>query len=189
MTVKQRNPKAISDIRRNRRALVGKQIVIGWPKGTTAVSIMYPDGTPVLFVAVWNQFGATINHPGGTRYVVGSDGKSRFVSNEFVGPVTGITGPHQIKIPARDFMRPGGLAASKKVGAIMRKNIKLIHEGSIDNEALLKQAALVAEAELKKAIRKLRSPPNAPGTVARKKSSNPLVDTGLLIQSVTSDIR
>lgn len=189
MTFEQKNPSALEDIRRNRRALLGKKIALGWPSGTESVSILYPNGTPVLFVAVWNQFGATIEHPGGTRYVVGADGKARFVSNDFVGPVSGITGPHQIKIPKRDFMGPGGLAASKKVGALIRKNISLIHSGSIDNEKILQQAALLAEAELKKAIRNLRSPPNAPSTVAKKKSSNPLVDTGLLIQSVTSSIK
>jgi hypothetical protein len=46
-----------------------------------------------------------------------------------------------------------------------------------------------AAAIMKNTIRDLKEPPNAPSTVAKKKSANPLVDTGLLMQSVTWELR
>ena len=189
MAVKQKNPNWMNEVRKNRRSLLRKKVAIGWPKGTDAVSITYPNGTPVLSVAVWNQFGATARHPGGTRYVIGGDGKSRFVRNDFVGPVSGITGPHEINIPPRDFMRPGGRNASEKAGAILRKHNKDVNAGKVDGTSLLEQAAAVGVAELQKAITDLSDPPNAPSTVARKKSSNPLVNTRAMTQSITWAIR
>lgn len=46
-----------------------------------------------------------------------------------------------------------------------------------------------AAAVMKNTIRDFDNPPNAPSTIARKKSDNPLVDTGLMMQSVTWDVR
>src|SRR5690606_26418949 len=60
------------------------------------------------------HFGADINHPGGTRYVVGKDGKASFVSNDFTGPVNGVTQPHKITIPARRWLDTGAESGSKE---------------------------------------------------------------------------
>ena len=46
-----------------------------------------------------------------------------------------------------------------------------------------------AAAIMKRTIRDFDDPPNAPATIKKKKSSNPLVDTGLLMQSVTWELR
>jgi hypothetical protein len=43
--------------------------------------------------------------------------------------------------------------------------------------------------DFRRKITTLRSPPNAPSTVAKKGSSNPLIDTGAMRQSVRSRIR
>lgn len=42
------------------------------------------------------------------------------------------------------------------------------------------------EDKIKAKILNLRTPPNAPSTIARKKSSNPLIDTGQFRQGVTA---
>lgn len=44
---------------------------------------------------------------------------------------------------------------------------------------------LIGQSEVQKSITKLRTPPNAKYTIERKGSSNPLIDTGFLRQSVT----
>ena len=54
----------------------------------------------------------------------------------------------------------------------------------------MKRLALKMEGDIKKRIGNRQiTPPNAPSTVRRKKSSTPLVDTGQLRRSVTSAIR
>lgn len=59
-------------------------------------------GTNKVYAAI-HQFGGTIKHPGGTRYVV-VNAVAMFVSNAFMGPVSGITKPHPIPMPARPFL-------------------------------------------------------------------------------------
>ncbi|WP_198140943.1 phage virion morphogenesis protein [Polaromonas sp. JS666] len=59
-------------------------------------------GTNSIKAAI-HQFGGTIKHPGGTRYVI-VDGMARFVSNSLVGPVSGVTKPHPIDMPARPML-------------------------------------------------------------------------------------
>jgi phage gpG-like protein len=54
----------------------------------------------VKYAAI-HEFGGTINHPGGTRYIFGPGGRAIFVSKEYVGPVAGVTKPHPITIPPR----------------------------------------------------------------------------------------
>lgn len=50
-----------------------------------------------------HEFGANINHPGGTPYKILSNGQARFVSKKDAGDLP-VTGPHNIKIPARSFL-------------------------------------------------------------------------------------
>lgn len=59
-------------------------------------------GTNKVYAAI-HQFGGTIKHPGGTRFVL-IDGMARFVSNSLVGPVSGVTKPHPIGMPARPML-------------------------------------------------------------------------------------
>ena len=185
-TVKQKNPGWLKDLTKRYRE--GGQVAIGFPAGTDATGLAYPDGTRVVDVAVINQFGADFVHPGGTRYVV-SGGKAQFVSNDFVGPVHGVTKSHRIVIPRRDFMGPGGRAAAEKAKPIAEAAVKAINKGNVDINSVLNQMGAVGAAEISNAIITLSDPPNAPSTARKKKSSNPLVDTGLMAQSVTWIVR
>lgn len=51
-----------------------------------------------------HQFGGTIKHPGGTRYVIIGGGMAVFVRNSFTGPTHGVTKPHNITISARPYL-------------------------------------------------------------------------------------
>lgn len=53
--------------------------------------------------AAAHQFGATINHPGGTPYGFGKDGNIVF-KKKGSAKIIGYTGPHVIEIPARPFI-------------------------------------------------------------------------------------
>lgn len=50
-----------------------------------------------------HEFGANINHPGGTPYKILSNGQARFVSKKD-GEGLPVTGPHNINVPSRSFL-------------------------------------------------------------------------------------
>lgn len=68
-------------------------------------------GTNVEYARI-QEFGGTINHPGGTHYIMTDDGP-RFLRDEkalemkLEGKFVGVTKPHPITLPPRPFMAPG----------------------------------------------------------------------------------
>jgi phage gpG-like protein len=130
------------------------------------------------------HFGADINHPGGTRYVIGKDGKARFVSDDFVGPVSGVTGPHKITIPARPWLDVGAEAGAKEMLDTIQEGV----EDGLNAKQIITRVGLTAEGAIKKYINELNTPPNAASTIRKKGSSNPLVDTGNMRESVVSTV-
>lgn len=89
-------------------------------------------------------------------------------------------------IPERPTLRPTMKKERIKYVQIMAK---------IAANAMKKQKGLgvkrqmgllgtVAEADLKKAIVDLKAPPNSETTIAKKKSDNPLIDTGQMLNSI-----
>lgn len=159
-------------------------------------SARYADGTPVAYVASIQEFGVSFTHPGGTSYVIGEDGMARFVSNDFTGPVMGVTQPHEITIPPRPFMRT--TAAEKQTDWIelMRKGGKAVINGNETVESVLNKIGLLAAGQIGETIAALSSPALKPGTVkARQRKmadgksvgnlTKPLVESGILINSPT----
>jgi phage gpG-like protein len=167
-TVRQKNPGWLGKL--VRRYQGGPVLAMGWPVGTSGAGTRYPDGTSVVMVASVNQFGATIQHPGGKV------GKNQ-------------AGPHQIDIPARDFMTPGGKAAQAATEPIKKALLPALNAGKVTKEQILGHMGPFAEAALKKAIADFTDPPNAPSTIRRKGDDNPLEDTRLMVQSVTHVVR
>lgn len=142
-----------------------------------------PEGAGITMaqLGATQHFGADINHPGGTRYQVGSDGMATFVRNDFTGPVTGVTQPHKIKIPARPWLDVGVASGNKEY-------IEIIGEGLAKQEdpvKILNQVGNVAVGYTQQFMTNLQSPPNAASTIAQKGSSNPLINTGAMRGSVT----
>jgi len=149
--VKQTNPGWLKELAK--RYKKGGEVAIGFPAGTDSVGLSYPDGTLVLDVAVWQQYGV----PG--------------------------------HIPRRDYMGSGGRAASEKAKPIAVHAVRAINRGKVDIESTLNQMGAVGASEISQAIVMLSDPPNAESTIRAKKSSNPLVDTGLLAGAPTWIIR
>ncbi len=92
-------------------------------------------------------------------------------------------------IPARPFMQLGQEPALKAVEPIAKALVPLLNEGKLTIADMLEDMGAPAVAEFKQAITDLKTPANAPSTIARKGSSNPLVDTGLLRSSLTYAVR
>lgn len=154
-TVKHKKPGLIKKIEKSFEET--PDIAIGFPRGK-ASSIQYPDGTPLIDVAVYNNYG-TFNNDG------------------------------SVHIPPRPFMDVGGLQAINQTKQMRLTLWKKVRSGEISAEDAAQIIGSKAAAIMKNTIRDFSDPPNAPSTIAKKKSSNPLVDTGLLMQSATWDVR
>lgn len=85
-------------------------------------------------------------------------------------------------IPPRPTLYPTLAGNGGKYAQIMARLIAGELRGGRSNHGLL---GVVAAGDVQEAILTLASPPNAPETIAKKGSSNPLIDTGQLRQSIT----
>jgi len=132
------------------------------------------------------HFGADIDHPGGTAYGYNSEsdaqnGKVRFLQRGKGYAVLGYTAPHKINIPARPWLDVGVQSGSADYLEVIQNS-----NGKLDKA--LEVIGQIAVGKVQKYMIDLRSPPNAPSTVKQKGSSNPLIDTGALVQSVTYSV-
>ncbi|WP_445496676.1 hypothetical protein [Photorhabdus sp. SF281] len=168
------------------REMGKKKVVVGVPAATNSLR---DDDLSNVTIAAAHEFGATIKHPGGTRYDKSSNGRAKFVSNSFVGPVCGVTSAHEIVIPERSFLRSTLDENKEKAAKLLANSIRetLLTDG--DKTAPF---ALVGEkmaGEVKRKIQAGINPALNPKTVKRKGSSKPLIDTGQLVQSITYEVR
>lgn len=88
-------------------------------------------------------------------------------------------------IPERPFLSLAIKENTEKYRAAIKKNAAPILRGDVDETVLLKKLGVVAQGDIQEKITSLRTPPNADQTIQRKGSSNPLIDTGEMRQSVT----
>lgn len=190
ITTRQLNPDWAKKIAKRIKGLTKKVVAIGFPRGGKAASLTYDNGMSVLDVAVVNQFGADIDHPGGTPYMIGKDGKAVFVSKDSPG-VEGlpVTKPHKIKVPARPFMDQGTEKIIADVKGEMAAVAKQANRNEINADQALAKVGVFGVAAIQEAITDGTYEPNAASTKRRKKSEKPLIDTGKLRQSVASVVR
>ena len=87
-------------------------------------------------------------------------------------------------IPARPWLDVGVASGKKEYTRIIRNVVG--NGGSLDDA--LDIVAPVAQAATQQYIIKLKTPANAPSTIKRKNSTNPLIDTGQMSQSVKAKI-
>lgn len=147
-----------------------------------------PDITNASLGAI-HEFGANVDHPGGTSYGYASKAAAdrnevRFLKSGTGYAELGVTGPHTINIPARPWLVPGVRSADQQYLDIIATGI----ENRTAIETILNQLGVVAQGAVQKYMVELKTPPNAPSTIRKKGSSNPLIDTGALRQSVTYTI-
>lgn len=95
------------------------------------------------------------------------------------------------RIPSRPFMSVAfeGLRKTKLKRAIKKESALLIspqHVESVDSS--FRRLGVLGVSLIQEAITGIESPENADSTKARKKSSNPLIDTGRMRQSVQYEL-
>lgn len=158
------------------------------------VGLFATDKNPDLVkIGAVNEFGAIIQHPGGTPYGYRSKrarllGKLRFIKKDGKGIILGITGPHSIVIPPRSFIRSVFWSRESEIKEYAQYLIKQIIEGMSKSQALTLMG-IKLQIFIKEKIGSNIPPPNAYSTVFKKKSSKTLIDTGHMQQSVTWEIR
>ena len=91
------------------------------------------------------------------------------------------------RIPKRDFFALAKDDIKKEALEIMK--LVAVAQTEEKQEVLMNLAGEAATSALKQAITDLDSPPNAPSTIARKGSSNPLIDTAHMRDSTTYVVR
>lgn len=87
-------------------------------------------------------------------------------------------------IPVRPFMRN---AFDKNREVLYRSKERAFSSVVVNNMDAKRALEIIGEAhkgQIQQEIVDLKFPPNAPSTIKRKKSSNPLIDTGQLRQSI-----
>ncbi|MGS1116018.1 hypothetical protein [Castellaniella sp. UC4442_H9] len=88
------------------------------------------------------------------------------------------------KIPARPWLDKGAESGTKEYVSTIREGI----EDGLDAKRIMTRVGIEAEGAIKQYITDLDTPPNAPATIRKKGSSNPLIDTGNMRASVTSTV-
>lgn len=89
------------------------------------------------------------------------------------------------KIPARPALRNAIDENEKKIRKFKQKVIqKYLIDGKLNEKQAGSLIGFFVRSLMQRSITDLKSPPNAPSTIARKGSSNPLIDTGRYRQSI-----
>lgn len=93
------------------------------------------------------------------------------------------------RIPERPTLRPTfSKEKVKYIGILARMSARAMEAEENGKRYNIKQAmgllGEVVQQDIQDAIVKLKSPPNAESTIAKKKSDNPLIDTGQLVSSI-----
>jgi hypothetical protein len=157
------------------------------------VGVFGRQGSDLVKEATANEFGATINHPGGTDFGYKSQrdaeqGKVRFLKSGTGFMRLGRTGPHVIKIPERSFLRTGIIEGKPKIIEKVEIAIGLFLDGRKSLNQVLSAIGQFASSLVKKKISSGPFKPNAPATIKKKKSSKPLIHTRRMQRSITHEI-
>lgn len=94
-----------------------------------------------------------------------------------------------IRIPERSFIRSGWDKNEKKINKAIEKHMNDVLQHNVDSEVFLEALGTMIEGHLKDYLVKLKTPPLAEVTKRRKGSSNPLIDTGSLLDSITHKVK
>lgn len=92
-------------------------------------------------------------------------------------------------IPRRPFMENASPKLQEMWKDLLASAQKRVNTGEISVETVLKAASLKGESVVRTEIDAITDPPNSPETIARKKSSKPLIDSGDMRKYVKGVVR
>lgn len=159
------------------------------PAKEVKIGVQSDEEQTLLIIAAANEYGATINHPGGTAYgyKTATDAKKhrvRFLKGGVGFKVLGVTEAHKIIIPARSYIRSTVDERETQYKNLTKQLLGRVIDGNLEKHGALELLGMRVEADIKRKLTTLRTPPNAPSTIRRKGSDNPLIDKGHLRNSI-----
>ncbi len=164
------------------------------PDKAVDIGIQSSEDQKLVVIAAANEFGARINHPGGTPYGYASPDAAKKRKVQFLKAgsgykVLGITKPHLIVIPARPYIR----STMDENEGLYFKTAEGLMGQMIDSDMTIDDGLAIMgqmiERDIKRKIITLKTPPNASSTIRKKGSENPLVNTGLLGGSIRFKVK
>ena len=153
----------IPDLVRELQYLASHQVEIG-----IFADASRDGAVPMLVIAAANEFGAKIPKR-----------QARFEDLDDENPEKWII------IPERSYLRAWFDENVDVLQATMERLIGQVVEGKISGRAALETIGGYVVTHVQAYMVDLKTPPNAPSTIARKGSSNPLIDTGQLKDAIT----
>jgi len=144
-------------------------------------------GINIARLAAVHEYGAEIDHPGGTPYVMTSSGV-RFLPKGS-SKATGVTKPHKIVIPERSFLRATMSDKKQHLSSMSAKLIGNVIDGKMSIDRAFKLLGEEAAALVKERMGSSKLKPLAASTIRKKtvdgkKGTSPLIDTGQLVNSI-----
>lgn len=125
-------------------------VKLALPKGPKRVKVGFPKG-------------ATTSHV-----------MNKAIWNHFGTRGGGWGGP----IPERPFLTNAMRDNSRTYRAALKSSAAKLIRGETDLTTVMSKLGILATGDIQKEITNLNDPPNSPVTIARKGSSNPLIDSG-----------
>ena len=92
-------------------------------------------------------------------------------------------------VPQRSFIRGWFDANQREIERVLREQLELSLKRGMSLDWALERVALWAQADIQRFIVRGVPPPNHPATIAKKGSSTPLIDTGVLKAAVLAYYR
>lgn len=164
-------------------------IKVGFLDGAT-----YGNGMNTATVALIQEYGGTAKIPEreitnyrklnkkGTGFLKGG----KFVKKSQSNFSSTHTSPaHSVTIPPRPFFRN---AINKHKGEWGKQAAELLRKNKFDLQKTAGQMGKLIKGEVQQSIVDTNSPPNAASTIARKKSSVPLIDSGFMLSRVDFEV-
>lgn len=99
-----------------------------------------------------------------------------------------IINEYGLGVPERSFIRAWADENEQRNKAKLRKIAEAVFDGKYDIRTGLERLGLLFVGEIQTRIKAGISPPNAPSTIAKKKSSTPLINLGQLWTSILSKV-
>lgn len=158
--VRRQNPNGLTKLAERLKEIDGLEVRIGW-----FPSAVYPSGQKVAQVAAYQEFGVASRN-----------------------------------IPARPFLRPTREKYLPEWRDLAARGARAMLAGNETAWSVMEKIGLRGAGDVKKTITEIFSPPLSPKTIAarlRKRAdkhtvgnlTKPLVETGLLLSSVSSEVR
>lgn len=140
------------------------------------IGIFGSDGSTILMIAAVHEFGCKITVTPKMRGYLRSQGMYLKASTK------------QITIPERSFIRSSYDKETDKIINRANKLLERVLRLELPVQTFFELLGSYIVGVMQEYLTDLRTPPNSPFTIARKGSSNPLIDTGRLRQAITHKV-